>query len=61
LPPVCNRRSEEFMQEVIERSLRGEYIAGREATQKRKDGTSFSAAIWTARLEIAPRVFPAFW
>ena len=50
-PPFATGRSEEFMQEVIERSLRGEFIAGLEATQKRKDGTSFSAAIWTARLE----------
>jgi PAS domain S-box-containing protein len=50
-PPFATGRSEEFMQEVIERSLRGEFIAGLEATQKRKDGTSFSAAIWTARLD----------
>ena len=36
---------------MIDRSLRGELITGLEATQERKDGTSFSAAIWTAGLE----------
>ena len=50
-PPFATGGSEEFIQQVIERSLRGEFIAGLEAPQKRKDGTSFSAAIWTARLD----------
>ena len=50
-PPFATGRSVEFIQDMIERSLRGELIAGLEVTQERKDGTSFSAAIWTARLE----------
>jgi PAS domain S-box-containing protein len=49
--PFATGGSEEFVQDVIERSLRGELITGLEGTQARKDGTSFSVAIWTARLE----------
>jgi PAS domain S-box-containing protein len=44
-------KSQEFIQDIIDRSLRGEHITGLEAIQRRKDGTSFSAAIWTAPLE----------
>jgi PAS domain S-box-containing protein len=50
-PPFATGRSEEFIRDVIDRSLRGELITGLEAPQERKDGTSFSAAIWTAGLE----------
>jgi two-component system, cell cycle sensor histidine kinase and response regulator CckA len=50
-PPFAAGRSEEFITDVIERTLRGELVTGLEGTQERKDGTSFSAAIWTARLE----------
>ena len=50
-PPFATGRSEEFIRDVIDRSLRGEPITGLEATQERKDGTSFSAAIWTSGLE----------
>jgi PAS domain S-box-containing protein len=50
-PPFATGRSEGFIQDVIDRSLRGELITSLECPQQRKDGTSFSAAIWTAGLE----------
>jgi PAS domain S-box-containing protein len=49
--PFAAAGSEDFMQDVIKRSLRGELVSGLEGTQARKDGTSCSVAIWTARLE----------
>jgi PAS domain S-box-containing protein len=42
--------SEEIIQGIIERTLRGELIAGEEMKQSRKDGSPFEATIWTAPL-----------
>ncbi len=50
-PPFATSRSKAFIQDVIDRGLRGEVVTGLETTQERKDSTSFSAAIWTAGLE----------
>jgi len=50
LPPFAIGRSEDIVQDVISRTLRGETISGFEMQQWRKDGSAFDAAIWTAAL-----------
>ena len=50
-PPFATGQSEEVLNNIIDRTLRGEVIAGLEAAQDRKDGVSFTAAIWTAQLQ----------
>jgi PAS domain S-box-containing protein len=49
--PFAIGNSEEIIQGIIERTLRGELIAGEEMTQRRKDDSPFEATIWTAPLQ----------
>jgi PAS domain S-box-containing protein len=48
--PFATGRSEEIIQGLIGRTLRGELTSGLELQQWRKDGSPFHAAIWTATL-----------
>jgi len=46
--PCAAGRSEEILQGVVARALRGEVFAGEEIKQWRSNGSPFDAAIWTA-------------
>jgi PAS domain S-box-containing protein len=48
--PFATGRSEELIQGIIDRTLRGDLISGLEMKQWCKDGSPFDAAIWTATL-----------
>jgi PAS domain S-box-containing protein len=48
--PFAIGSSDEIVQGIIERTLRGELIAGEEMKQWRKDDSPFEATIWTAPL-----------
>ena len=50
-PPFAIGRSEEIIQGIIGRTLRGETISGIEIKQWCKDGTPFDAEIWTATMK----------
>jgi PAS domain S-box-containing protein len=49
--PFAVGTSEDLLQDIVARTLRGEAITGVEMKQWRKDGTAFDAAIWTAALQ----------
>src|SRR5438105_3219664 len=49
--PFAVGTSEDLLQDIVARTLRGEMIAGIEMKQWRKDGAAFDAAIWTAALQ----------
>lgn len=51
--PFATGRSEEIIQGIIGRTLRGELVSGLEIKQWCKDGTPFDAAIWTATMQDA--------
>jgi PAS domain S-box-containing protein len=48
--PFAGARSDKVVQEIVDRTLRGELLSDIEATQWRRDGSSFEAAIWSAPL-----------
>ena len=48
--PFASGRSEEIIQGIIGRTLRGEPVSGIEIKQWCKDGSPFDAAIWTAAM-----------
>jgi PAS domain S-box-containing protein len=48
--PSCGDQCGETITALVDRTLRGESLAGFELAQWRKSGTSFEAAIWTAPL-----------
>jgi two-component system cell cycle sensor histidine kinase/response regulator CckA len=54
--PFATGRSEEIVQGIIGRTLRGELISNLEMKQWRKDGTPFDATVWTATLRDAEGV-----
>ena len=48
--PFAGLGSEKVMEDVVARTLRAELLSDIEATQWRRDGSSFEAAIWSAPL-----------
>jgi PAS domain S-box-containing protein len=48
--PLANRLGENGGKSILDRTLRGEVSAGLQVTERREDGSSFEAAIWSAPL-----------
>jgi PAS domain S-box-containing protein len=48
--PLNGEQAEEKAQGIVHRTLCGEFLSGLELTERRKDGSTFEAALWTAPL-----------
>ena len=49
--PLANRCDEKHAASILERTLRGEVVAGLQTAERRKDNSLFEAAIWSAPLK----------
>ena len=49
--PLANRCDEKHAASILERTLRGEVVAGLQTAERRKDNSLFDAAIWSAPLK----------